>query len=429
MRFELLHPADQLVMIMRRIYEYGMTTTSGGNLSIRDDNGDIWITPSGVDKGSLTGDDIIRVKPDGQLVGRHRPSVELPFHREIYASRPDLKAVLHAHPPTLVAFSLARKIPNTRLVPDVPLVCGEVVIAAYAVPGSKKLGENIAREFARGRNTVMLENHGCVIGAADLFSAFMSFETLDFCGRLEIDANKLGTPRTLTDAQVAMAGSGEVPDLEEFLPGSASSEERIGRRDLCRLIHRAYKQRLFTSTQGTFSVRLSDGSFLITPYNRDRMYLEPEDIVLVRNGRREAGRTPSRAVLLHGAIYKKHPGIGSVIIAHAPAIMAFAVTDAPFDSRTIPESYIVLRDVRRVPYLSSMRDVDGTADRFSARTPVLIIDNQAVVVTGDTLLSAYDRLEVLEYSAKAVIAALDVGPVVTISDREVKQIEEAFRLG
>ena len=65
MRFELLHPADQLVMIMDRIYHYGMTTTSGGNLSIMDSNGDIWITPSGIDKGSLTRNDMICVKPDG----------------------------------------------------------------------------------------------------------------------------------------------------------------------------------------------------------------------------------------------------------------------------------------------------------------------------------------------------------------------------
>ena len=119
MRFDLLHPADQLVMIMDRIYQYGMTTTSGGNLSIRDANGDIWITPSGIDKGSLTRNDIMRVTKDGEIIGPHKPSVELPFHRDIYRLRPDLNAILHAHPPTLVAFSLARKIPNTHLVPSV----------------------------------------------------------------------------------------------------------------------------------------------------------------------------------------------------------------------------------------------------------------------------------------------------------------------
>ena len=85
--FYLMHPADQLVTIMERIYRYGMTTTSGGNLSILDDNGDIWITPSGIDKGSLTRKDMIRVTPSGEIDGIHKPSVELPsMHRFIKTS-------------------------------------------------------------------------------------------------------------------------------------------------------------------------------------------------------------------------------------------------------------------------------------------------------------------------------------------------------
>ena len=98
MNFDLLHPADQLVMLMERIYRYGMTTTSGGNLSILDENGDIWITPGSVDKGSLSRKDIIQVKPDGTVIGIHKPSSEFPVHSGIYKSRPDIKAVLHAHP-------------------------------------------------------------------------------------------------------------------------------------------------------------------------------------------------------------------------------------------------------------------------------------------------------------------------------------------
>lgn len=428
MRFDLLHPADQLVMIMQRIYAYGMTTTSGGNLSIRDENGDIWITPSGVDKGSLTREDIIRILPDGTQAGPHKPSVELPFHCEIYRIRPDLHAILHAHPPTLVAFSLARKIPQARLVPDVPLICGTVAMAAYDVPGSKKLGENIAARFAEGSNTVMMENHGCVCGAKDLFAAFMAFETLDFSGRMEIYARKLGTPRTLTDEQIALSGAKANPAMDAFVPHVVSSEERAARRDMCRLIHRAYDQRLFTSTQGTFSQRLSDGSFLITPYNMDRKYIETENIVRIKSGMCEAGKTPSRSVLLHQAIYEAHPAIGSVLIAHSAAIMAFAVTEAEFDSRTIPESYIMLRDVRRMPFFSTTQDVAGTAASFSPQTPVVLVDNQCVIVTGDSLLNAFDRLEVLDYSARAIIDAKDIGPLVMISDAQVKEIEKAFHL-
>ena len=428
MRFDLMHPADQLVMIMARIYRYGMTTTSGGNLSIRDENGDIWITPSGIDKGNLTRADMIQVKPDGTLIGIHKPSVELPFHKEIYRVRPDLRAIVHAHPPTLVAFSLARKLPNTHLIPTASEVCGEVTMAKYDVPGSEQLGKNIAEEFAKGYNSVLLENHGVVCGGKDLFGAFMSFETLDTCGRLEIDAAKLGKPRILTDEEIEIDASIGSPRLDEFIPNTVSSEERAARRDLCTIIHRAYDQKLFTSTQGTFSMRLSDGSFLITPYNQDRKYLEPEDIVRIKGGMCEMGKNPSRATRLHEEIYRTHPDINSIISAHPPAIMAFAVTDAEFDSRTIPESYITLRNVKRLPYAFSRTNIAETAAVFDAKTPVAIVNNQCVIVTGNSLLNAYDRLEVLEYSAAALIAARDIGDIVYITPDEVKAIEKAFHL-
>ncbi len=428
MRFDLLHPADQLVMIMQRIYEYGMTTTSGGNLSIRDENGDVWITPSGIDKGALTRQDICCVKPDGTVIGPHKPSVELPFHLDIYKIRPDLKAILHAHPPTLVAFSVARVLPAENLVPDLSQVCGKVVMADYDVPGSEQLGRNIAKRFAEGYSTVMMENHGCVIGAKDLFSAFMAFETLDFCGRLQIDAQKLGTLHPLTAEQIEQSAARRHPLMDEFIPKYYTSEERAARRDMCKLIHRAYDQRLFTSTQGTFSVRLEDGSFLITPYNKDRKYLEPEDIVHIKGGMCEQGKRPSRSVLLHQKIYEMHPEIGSVMLAHAPAIMAFAVTDAQFDSRLIPESYLMLEEVKRVPFMAATTDIEGTAAVFGKGTPVVLVDNECVMVAGKTLLNAFDRLEVLEYSAKALIAARDIGPLVKITQDEVLAIRKAFHM-
>ncbi len=428
MKFELLHPADQLVMIMARIYRYGMTTTSGGNLSIRDENGDIWITPSGIDKGSLTRDDIMQVKADGTVIGRHTPSVELPIHRNIYKLRPDLHAIVHAHPPILVAFSLVRRVPDVTLVPNAALVCGKVAMAKYGVPGSEQLGRNIAEKFAEGFNTVLMENHGVICGAKDLYRAFMSFETLESLSRIELDALKLGTPRSLTDAQIELDSSKAHPPLDAFEVRQISSEERAGRRDLCALIHRSYDQRLFTSTQGTFSMRLSDGSLLITPYMKDRKYLEPEDIVRVKNGMCELGKTPSRSVLLHQRIYEMHPEINSVIIAHPPAIMAFAITGAEFDSRLIPESYISLRNVGRLPYASSTLDVDGTAAMFTGTQPVIVQDNQCVIVVGNSLLNAFDRLEVLEYSAAAMIAAHDLGQVQLLSEEEIEEVNRAFHI-
>ena len=117
-----------------------------------------------------------------------------------------------------------------------------------------------------------------------------------------------------------------------------------------------------------------------------------------------------------------------MIIAHPPAIMAFAITGAEFDSRLIPESYISLRNVGRLPYAASTLDLNGTAAMLTPKTPVIIVDNQCVIVTGNSLLNAFDRLEVLEYSAAAMIAARDLGQVQLLSDAEIEEVNHAFHI-
>ena len=233
---------------------------------------------------------------------------------------------------------------------------------------------------------------------------------------------------TLTEEEINIDKGITSPNMDEFIKSSYSSEERDARHELCQLIHRSYDQKLFTSTQGTFSVRLSDGSFLITPYMKDRKYIEPEDLVQIKNGMREMGKRPSRATLLHEEIYKAHPEINTIINAHPPAIMSFAVTDAVFDSRLIPESYISLRDVKRIPYMASRLNIPETVNAFTSSTPVLIVSNQCVIVTGANLLNAFDRLEVLEYSAAAMIACKDIGEIVLITPEEIEAINQAFNL-
>lgn len=110
----------------------------------------------------------MRLLPDGTIEGPHKPSLEYPFHRAIYERRPDLSAVVHAHPPALVTFSIARIIPDTRIIPQAMRVCGRVGYAPYATPGSLALGAAIAETFADGYDSVLLENHGAVAGGGTL---------------------------------------------------------------------------------------------------------------------------------------------------------------------------------------------------------------------------------------------------------------------
>ncbi len=430
MNFSMLHPADQLVMIMDRLYKYGMTTTSGGNLSIRDSEGCVWITPSGIDKGSLRREDIMCIKPDGSVVGIHKPSVEYHFHCGIYEKRSDINAVLHAHPPALVAFSVIRKAPNTAIIPNAKFMCGEIAMVDYACPGSKKLEESIVESFEKGHNTAILNNHGAVVGSYDLFHAFMAFETLEFCARLEINARSMGSlPIGLSQKHMDIYKHKINPVMEEYEHTSYTSEELDIRREMCKLIHRAYDNRLFTSAQGTFSHRLSDGSFIITPYDVDRKYIEPQDLVRIENDKTEKGKRPSRSVFLHKEIYKNSPDVNSVIIAHPPYIMAFAITDMPFDARILPESYIMLRDVEKFPFGCAFMQPALLSKEINLKHPSVLIENDCVIVAGTNLLNAFDRLEVIEYSAKSLVETYQLNSEVQkITEEELNEIRTVYNL-
>jgi L-fuculose-phosphate aldolase len=427
MNFQLLHPRDQLVAIMNRIYHNGMTTLSGGNLSIKDDNGDIWITPSGIDKGKLTPRDMMCIKADGSVEGPHKPSSEFPFHRAIYRLRPDLNAIVHAHPPALVAFSIVREVPDTRIIPQANRICGPVGYAPYALPGSEKLGENIAQTFAEGYNIVILENHGMASAGATLLDAFHRLETLDFCARTLIRARALGRVQTLAEPALNLFDHRHNL-LPEFVPTAHSSRERELRQQIVEITVRACHRHLMSSTEGVVSARLDADSFLITPTGHDRLSLTVEDIVLVRQGVREAGKLPSRSVRLHGAIYAQHPGIHCVMTAQSPNATAYAITAAKFDSRTIPESFILLRDIPLIPFKTLYTQAEAIAEMVSLRTPVLLVQNDCVLTVGTDVLNAFDRLEVAEYSARSLIDTAVLGPLVPIGDAEIHDLEHAFGL-
>ena len=428
MNIQYIHPADQIVMFMQRVYDKKLTSMSGGNLSVRDNEGNIWITPASIDKGSLTRRDIICVRPNGDCEGPHAPSSELPFHRSVYKLRPDLNAVLHAHPPALVAFSVVRRLPELNLTPTVRYMCNNIKMAAYAIPGSQALSAEVGKVFEQGCNIALLENHGVCVGAADMLTAFQQFETLNYAAELEALATRRGEIRPLSEAACQMSKTNVCSELRNVSPQPCSSEELAARRDLIALIRRSYKMGLFTAAQGTYSTRLSDGSFIITPLHADSAYLEADDLVRIQDGAKEPGKTPDADVLLHQKIYDKNPKIGAIAFAQPVHSMVFAVTDMPFDTRTIPESYILLRDVKRIPFEAAYQNLDDVAAEFDNAHPVLLIENKSVMVTGASMLQVFDRLEVMEMTAASILKAQALGTIAHIPSGEIAALKTAFHL-
>lgn len=425
---KLMHPTEQIKVIISRIYSSGMTTTSGGNVSIKDKNGDIWITPSGVDKGSLTVKDIMQVKKDGTILGLHKPSSELPFHKAIYEARPEMTAIIHAHPPALVAFSIAGIVPDTKIVPQAHNVCGDIGFAPYGTPGSEDLGDKIANEFQDTRyKAIIMENHGVVLGGLDMMDAYQRFETLEFCCRTIINAKRLGQVKYLTDEQVSQYVNHIPRNVSHFMDVDYPSDERALRSEMVDIIRRACNQGLMISTYGTVSARWRGDDFLITPSNIARWDIVPSDIVQIKNGMAEAGKTPSRSVALHQRIYQLNPHINSIISTQPINLMAHAVSGSRFDVRTIPESWIFLQDVPSIPFGLIYNDIDSVAKMFKDNRAVLV-ENDSVFITGDKLLNSFDYLEVAEFSANSLVMAASIGSLQPIGDAEIEELRIAFNV-
>ena len=425
MNLELIHPTNRIAMIMDLIYKNGMTTTSGGNISIKDEVGNIWISPAGYDKGNLTAKDIVCIKNNGEIKGIHKPSSEYPFHKAIYACRPDINAIIHAHPPALVSFSIVGQIPDTNIIPQTKKFCGPVGYAPYKLPGSEALGESIANSFAQGFNSVIMENHGTVVGGTNLFRAFQRFEALEFSARSIINAQRLGGYTALAEEQI-LAFEKQDTDLPEMGETNHFTDEKELRHEICTFIKRACEQNLMISSHGTVSMRWRGNDFLITPTSLNRRFTGHSDIVQIKGGAREKGKYPSKAVKLHQAIYEQNPDIHCIINTQPPGVTAFGIAHQVMETRTIPESYILLRDIPLVPFGDHLNGKDLIPKMLSSEVPLVIIENDGILVTGKTMLETFDRLEVAEFSAQSLIASKALGNLVAIGQQEIDNLVDKF---
>jgi L-fuculose-phosphate aldolase len=305
---------------------------------------------------------------------------------------------------------------------------GKVGFAPYALPGSQQLGDNIATTFAQNCDSVVLENHGVVVGAETLDQAFQRFEAFEFTAKTILKASRTGNIRYLTDEQLNLANQRRVVSDHDQL-GAATTREKEIRTQLIQFLRRGCQQRLLISTEGSFSARLGSDDFVITPSQKDREMLQATDLVRVQNGVHETGKSPSRACRLHAAVYAMHPEVQSIVFAHPVNATAFSITDLELDSRTIPESYIFLREVKRLPFgIQYASDASTFAEQVSINQPAALLENDGVMVLGKSVLDAFDRLEVLETTAEAIINAQSLGAISTMNEQVIDELKRAFQL-
>lgn len=415
MNIKNLTTKEQVLLAMQRVYANALTTTSGGNISAIDKRGHIFITPSGIDKGSLTIDDIVEVLPDGTKIGKHAPSMELPFHSNIYHTCKDVKAIVHAHAPAAVAYACMNLSPDSGCARVYKDNLGEIAGSVYALPGSLKLGDIVMRQFKNGYRSVMMDNHGATVGAGDMQKALAQYETLDYLCRTLFYAKALGGAKKIGK---------EIELCTRNYPVKTFDIDDNGvRQDMVGFIQRAYRGQLVGSNWGTLAVR-DNGGILFNAECDSPLDLRIEDIVRYSNGYLSADKHCKYLELIK-KIFERHEEVHALFLSMPAASMGFAVAGEQFDSRLIPESYIMLRDVVRLPY-ESMGDYEKIANTLSTKAPALIIDNECIITIGKNITKAFDRLEVLDYSARSVIMAKAVADIKPISQSQVDEINDTF---
>lgn len=403
MEFQMMHPADQICMIMERIYDMDMTSLTGGNISVMDEEGVMWVTPTSIDKKSLTRDDIVKILSDGTIEGKHKPTSEYYIHRSILIKRPDIKAVIHAHAPAAVTLSVLNRVPNTKLYQSAYAVVGEPMMTPYALPGSMQLVDRVMEAFGAGYDAAILEKHSAFVGSrVDLLDCFKRFEALDFAARVEINSHTVGNPIALPADVLESKKMPDVMGMEEFVPECHTEAELRSRRILQSILRRGYTKKLFTSANGVMSVRIDENSFLIPKADMDNGIVMLGDLTIIRGGRREKGVIPNETAILHQKIYEKHPEIQSIIIAAPVHTMGFAVTGTVYDTILYPESYGVLCKLYRYSLEEFYDDLDLVAERMDLKHPMAMVENYGVVLVGPTPILAFDKLEVCESSAQSI---------------------------
>ena len=189
---------------MNRLYEKGLTTTSGGNISLRVSDDLILLTPSATDKGRMRADQIAEIGMDGTNHTPHlKPSGETSMHLEIYKHRPDVLAIVHAHPPFASVFTVVDKKLNVRLIAESYAIIGEPVVAPYSLTGTQELANSVAASLARPTVCVLMKNHGVLTVGTDLLQAFDRIEVLENAAKINLFAAQLGGPNELDAEQCA----------------------------------------------------------------------------------------------------------------------------------------------------------------------------------------------------------------------------------
>lgn len=191
-----------IVRACRRLDARGLIAGLDGNVSLRLVDGTVLVTPAGRPKHELDEAAIVHCDAAGSVIAGGRPSSEFGMHLALYAARPDVGAVVHAHPPTATGFAVAGETIASDVLPEVIFQVGEVALVPFALPGTGALAEALA-PFARDHDAFLLANHGATTVGRTLDDALQRMESLEHAARILLAARQVGTVHRLRESDRA----------------------------------------------------------------------------------------------------------------------------------------------------------------------------------------------------------------------------------
>lgn len=191
-----------IVEVGRRLHARGYVAASDGNISARLDQDRLLTTPKGVSKGFMTPDMLVVTDLRGtRIAGDREPSSEILMHLAVYELRPDVRAVVHAHPPVATGFAVAGIALDRAVLAEVVTTLGSIPIAEYGTPSTAELADAV-RKYIRAHDGLLLANHGALTAAGDLMAAYYKMETIEHFARISLVARLLGRERVLSRQEV-----------------------------------------------------------------------------------------------------------------------------------------------------------------------------------------------------------------------------------
>lgn len=193
---------EDIVKAGKKLYDMGYFAGTSGNISVRLSDNTVLITPSGVNKAESGADLIIKTDIDGNYIsGNGKPSSEIKMHLIVYKKRPDINAIVHAHPSFATGFAAAGISLDKEVLPEAILVLGKIPLVEYSTPSTTEVPDNLEK-YLDGSNAFLLANHGALTLGQDLSNAVHRMETLELFAKVILIARVLGGEKILTSEQL-----------------------------------------------------------------------------------------------------------------------------------------------------------------------------------------------------------------------------------